>query len=419
MDIFEFLSGDAEGNSKSPIEPKDLIQDGHLHIPPYLWSHLNERYSEKEIKELLNRAVEDYSLPFPYKEISSEMAWSDYEKLRFVDSPSQFSFVEWDSKKVRSPSWKNYIYQGNPVLLRRNTVGLKASDFFQQTVRMKCGHERYVSPWRMWTERRSRTSMWGPLWSLGGFKGINKNVCGSLIRARGYLASQFRPASAKAIYDIFGGERVLDFSSGWRDRLAGFYASNAKEYVGIDPNSALHSGYQNQVDFYGGQKKTTFFCQPAESIDLSEFGEYFDLVFTSPPYFFTERYCEEDTQSWKRYGKNLSSWLSSFLYPSLTTCWNSLRVGGRLIVNIADVLSQQRYYKLCHPMNEFISQLPDAKYEGVIGYELAKRYGSNHDVSSLDENLVSEANKTAEPMWVWSKGTAQPVSFVEKEFWEE
>ena len=132
MDIFEFLSGDAEGNSKSPIVPKDLIQDGHLHIPPYLWSDLNERYSEKEIKELLNRAVEDYSLPFPYKEISSEMAWSDYEKLRFVDSPSQFSFVEWDSKKVRSPSWKNYIYQGNPVLLRRNTVGLKASDFFNR-----------------------------------------------------------------------------------------------------------------------------------------------------------------------------------------------------------------------------------------------------------------------------------------------
>ena len=67
---------------------------------------------------------------------------------------------------------------------------------------------------------------------------------------RKYVASQFKPSIAKAFYDYFKSENVLDFSAGWGDRLAGFYCGETtKHYVGIDPNSKNHPNYKRQVEF--------------------------------------------------------------------------------------------------------------------------------------------------------------------------
>ena len=51
-------------------------------------------------------------------------------------------------------------------------------------------------------------------------------------RLGAYIATQFKPVVAKAIYDMTDARTVLDTSCGWGDRLAGFYTSNAEEYYG-------------------------------------------------------------------------------------------------------------------------------------------------------------------------------------------
>lgn len=421
MDIFDLLNSE-ERVDVSNIQPIDLIKDNEIFIPKNLWLSLIETYSREEIIKLLNRAVDEYNIPFPYVVIPEEKAFKDFEDLKGVNSFDQFYFDKWHSKKLKTDKWGSCLYDNKSVMLGRNYKGLKASDRFQNVARMECGHCRNVSPMHKWSNLRSRTSMWKPMWSLN-MEYIDKSVCMKLIRTRGYVASQFRPASAKAVYDVFGAKRVLDFCSGWGDRLAGFYASNAEEYVGIDPNTALHSGYKAQAEFYGGHKKTRFFCSPAEDTDLSEYKEYFDLAFTSPPYFIQETYCQEDTQSWIRYKDKPQGWLEDFLFKAITNAWNSLRMGGRLVINIADVLYYSRdYLDICHQMNNFIETLPNAKYEGVIGYELAQRMGKDQKGST---GMLSELNgdvdlsvKPAEPMWVWSKGEQDPISFAPKELWE-
>ena len=423
MDIFELMNT-VERVDVSNIQPKDLVRGSEIYVPKNLWISLKENYSKEEIISLLNRAVDDCEIPFPYVEISKNKAEREYEDLLQVNSEDQFCYEDWSCKKLKSDKWNYPYYDGRGVILNRNYKGLKASDYFQNKARMECGHARFVSPIHKWSNLRSRTSMWQPMWSLN-MEHIDKDVCKKLINLRSYIASQFRPASAKAVYDVFKAEKVLDFCGGWGDRLCGFYASNAKEYVGIDPNSSLHTGYQEQSDFYGGQsvsKKVRFFCSPAEDTDLSEYKEYFDLAFTSPPYFNAEKYCKEDTQSWIRYGKSPKAWLEKFLFKAIENVWDSLKVGGRLIINIADVqISKDVYVDICHQMNNYIETLPNAHYEGVIGYELAQRIGKEHIVkgSKLDDNSFHKELKPAEPMWVWSKGKQDPITFSQKELWED
>ena len=138
---------------------------------------------------------------------------------------------------------------------------------------------------------------------------VGKKELRVMIGLRKYIASQHKPNVTKALTEYFGSKTMLDFSAGWGDRLSGGCASETIEhYVGIDPRKENHPLYKQQAEFY--QKHTSFFenptkvdlhQSPAEDFDYSDYQDYFDLVFTSPPYFNVERYGDDDTQSWIRY----------------------------------------------------------------------------------------------------------------------
>ena len=127
----------------------------------------------------------------------------------------------------------------------------------------------------------------------------------------------------------------------WGDRLAGFYVSSAEEYFGIDPNTKVFETYHTQEKFYRQlqekyrfpKKKCTFVNKPAEDTDIPE--NYFDIMFTSPPYFDVEVYSKDETQSCIRY-QELDSWIENFLFKSLEKAFKSLNTDGRLLVNISD-----------------------------------------------------------------------------------
>jgi len=166
--------------------------------------------------------------------------------------------------------------------------------------------------------------------------------------------------------------------------------------VGLDPNTKLHEPYR-QIEAYCNTDKTTrFICSPAEDADLSDVKV--DFVFTSPPYFDTEKYSQEETQSWKRYPET-DEWLNGFLYPTLKKCWDVLEEGGRICVNISDKVRGD--IRVCQPMIEYMDSL-GATYEGVMGYRMAKRPGNHH---SLNDEL-SKMDVFCEPIFIWSKGEA-------------
>ena len=243
-----------------------------------------------------------------------------------------------------------------------------------------------------------------------------------MIGLRKYICSQFKPNVAKAMYDYFDARNVLDFSMGWGDRLAGFYASPKTElYVGVDPRKENHPIYQQQANYYDNQltffenKKTTkFHCDAAEDFDFSDYYDTFDIIFTSPPYFNIERYGEDDNQSWVRY-KTIDSWNNQFLHKAIDNMWPTLKSGGLLCINISDVNAKvskgARWLKICDPMNDFIDEYRDSEYRGCIGMEMASRpnsIGAGTGVDSGESNRKPEMlkkfnGKFCEPIWVWEK----------------
>jgi hypothetical protein len=237
---------------------------------------------------------------------------------------------------------------------------------------------------------------------------------------RKYVASQFKPSIAKAFYDYFGSVNVLDFSAGWGDRLAGFYCGETtKSFVGIDPNSTNHPNYRRQVEFYKKhqtlfeeQKQVELICSPAEDVDYSKYENYFDTIFTSPPYFDVEKYSDEDTQSYKRY-TTIDSWNENFLHKTIGKLIPTLKKDGTLAINIADVYheSVKGYVDITNSMNDFIKS-QGLKYEGCIGMEMTKRFnsaGAGKAVSDYyADNLKEKAKITenmafGEPIWIWKK----------------
>ena len=72
----------------------------------------------------------------------------------------------------------------------------------------------------------------------------------STFRLGHFIATQFKPNVAKAVYTMTKAKTVLDTSCGWGDRLAGFYTSNAQSYTGCDPNPETFKNYIKQVIDY-------------------------------------------------------------------------------------------------------------------------------------------------------------------------
>ena len=191
--------------------------------------------------------------------------------------------------------------------------------------------------------------------------------------------------------DYFKPKDVLDFSSGWGDRLVAFCASEHTEsYVGIDPNERLFPAYQKQIETYGGGKSITMI--PACAEDIISDSDSYDLIFTSPPYFNVERYTQEENQSWKKH-KKLDAWLEDFLFEAVGNAWKGLRKGGYMVINLADVYSGHRINQLCDPFSDFMTSLEDSEFVGCWGFRMAKRPLSKSDREGI----------FAEPMFIWKK----------------
>ena len=395
-------------------------QEPYLHIDEKEWSYIKDTFEKDDVRESLATVAMTY--PPPYQEISQNECRKDFNKLKGTWVHDLLQEGEWFARAENGYDWP-LTYNGSQKYIKRNNTGNKSSNFFQQENRWSVDGTISPGPLRTWGELKFMTSLMGAAYTLKMEK-IDKSILRTMLGLRKYICSQFKPNAAKALYDYFDVKNVLDFSAGWGDRLAGFYASmNTELYVGIDPRKENHPIYEeqskyyaNQLGFFETEKKAEFHCDAAEDFDFDQYKDTFDIIFTSPPYFNVERYSYDDTQSWVRY-KNIDQWNQNFLQKSIENMWGSLRSGGKLCVNIADVNAgsqgkkKKGWLSICDPMNEFIDTFKDSDYLGCIGMEMAARpnsLGAGTGVESGESNREPEmirkrTGKFCEPVWVWEK----------------
>lgn len=371
---------------ENPIT-KFLTPDKSVFIGEDDWTELNEKYTKEQIIDFFVEEVFKGNIEIPKRLLTEDDAIHSYTKLvnyvcnDVIEDPECVTRQEY-----RYPITLKYIDE--PIL------GNNASDYFQQDNRFKCSGKSTPSPEDSWKDERAVRSMLSALWSLK-YEYVSRAVLVRLIALRRYIAAQFKPTIAKSIYEKCNSRDVLDFSAGWGDRLCGFYAAKCtKSYIGIDPNTAVYNKYFEQAELYSkinGPKKVTFINKPAEDVEIEP--EIVDTIFTSPPYFNAEHYCEQENQSWKRY-EGLDAWLHGFMYPTLDMCWKALKPNGYLIINISDIILNGERMDICDKMNDYIKSLGGYYVEG-LGMKMAKRPKCG----------IEEEGAFIEPIWVWQKST--------------
>lgn len=368
---------------------KNYVINNQLFVNSNAWSEITSLYDEQTIIQHLSDAIVEFNIRLPYRDISYVDMEDDYRKLKNFDATSLVQNGKWINKfDYQYPNIDKYIDFSN--------VGAKASDYFNQIERWKCDATGYPSPQKTWENEKFRLTLFKAVFSLK-LKEITPEKLRNCISLRKYIASQFRPSTAKAIYDYFKAESVLDFSMGWGDRLLAAHASdNVKRYVGFDPNKSLHINYKNQLTTYSvlnpSKKDFTFYskCAEDESVVLNE---QFDLIFTSPPYFDKEKYDQSENQSYKKH-KKFDDWMKNFLFKTIELRGKNLKSGGHLVINISDIYTRKKLYKICDGMNDYIQSTGQYEYIGAMGFRMPKRPQSKSSES---------VGVFGEPIWIWKK----------------
>lgn len=373
------------------------IKNDEIYITEKEWSDLKEKYTQTEIIQAISDTMN--RLDFPYQLITKKDALNDFEALKRFDASNLIKQGELFTKRP-------YKWAMSDIYIDMSIIGNTASNYFHQKARFKCDSLNSPSPHRVWTTEKFRMNMLKNLWTMPTTK-VDSSRLRQAMTLRNYVASQFKPSAAKALYTHFGSKHILDFCAGWGDRLAGFSACDGTiSYTAVDPNESLHPQYGAQVNSYKTGKDVVLYEACAEDMVYSY---TFDTIFTSPPYLDIERYTQEDNQSWKKYkystSQGSSNWQSGFLQTAIKLAWGALESGGILAINIADVYGHHVWNKLCDPMNDFISTLPNAAYQGGIGYRIAQRPNSLVDEHRIESVSVkpTKGKIYVEPIWIWKK----------------
>jgi hypothetical protein len=243
-----------------------------------------------------------------------------------------------DDMKSLSEFDESTLFKNGYIDQTMHALGL-AWSYFPHWVEVKCGNSK-MRPIDYWNDDDKlkeiirKTWNWHLKHSDGKFT-LNRLRQNFKIYGGNQTVSNFRPSAAKYIYNTYGkGGTVWDMSCGWGGRLIGFLTSNCKTYIGTDPSTKTYDGLlrlSKELNFYG--KNIQIYKLGSEVFIPKK--ETVDLCFTSPPYFDTEKYSDEDTQSYKKYPDNWS-WLNGFLRTTMQNCHIGLKKDGVMILNIAN-----------------------------------------------------------------------------------
>ena len=140
------------------------------------------------------------------------------------------------------------------------------------------------------------------------------------------------------IYTQYKATSVLDFCAGWGGALIAAAVLNIPKYTGIELYSDLIEPY-NKMNEYVKTKKTetniSMIFKSALDVDYSEL-EY-DLVFTSPPYYFIQKYMNNVVYKTKKEMDEL------FYVPLFSKTYQYLKKNGYYILNI----NKEVYENVC------------------------------------------------------------------------
>ena len=168
------------------------------------------------------------------------------------------------------------------------------------------------------------------------------NICISAINI-------FRPLMAVEVYAKYKPSVVLDPCAGWGGRAVGAaVCENVQHYFGIDINQSLQIPYQNMCTFLNSRSKSksttglipriSMTIADAVTYDYSQIKPRYDMVFTSPPYYFIEKYSHNSV-----YNNSKDEMDEQFYTPLFSQTYLHLLPGGCMALNV----NREIYERVC------------------------------------------------------------------------
>lgn len=189
---------------------------------------------------------------------------------------------------------------------------------------------------------------------------------------RGYqniqYINEFPPYVARTIYMTYGKEfvgdsrlKVLDPCAGWGGRMIGCASIPNTTYVACEPSTKTYEGL-NKLGEWLKTLQPTFefkvYHTPYE--EWTDFDEKFDIALTSPPYYNTEHYSDEPTNSLNKFN-TYESWVEGFYSALIMNTAKRLTDNAVFILNVGDrkyTLSDDMF-KICENNGLFCERIYD------------------------------------------------------------
>jgi len=346
-------------------------------------------------------------LPFPFKKeygppakelfknlvILSEIDTIDMERIEVLDNcvihpykstDPKFQFLE----KIKCISGLECEYYSMDVL----------SEYFQEPVRIKAfrkGHKPSSNYWNTILKNVLIKCIANKTLSDKSYGVTMRNIRDAIDECTRKICDHFSPSIIISLLRIISDigalnlkdAKILDICAGWGDRLLACAAVGVKSYTGIDPNRDLKKGYDEMQQFLLNNVTTEITMHYKCAEDMSEFinsEEIYDIVLAFPPYFNIETYCEEETQSSKKYIE-MHNWRDEFVKASLKEAYSRIRPGGFLLFNLNDSF--------------------DSKTRTILHYTSDIASWVSNLGANLVEKLVFSTNKggALQPTFIWQR----------------
>lgn len=283
--------------------------------------------------------------------------------------------------------------------LQVNAVGIPLANYFHpHMVKVQC-LKGYRSPYDQYIVDdllKDAIKRWMDIDRKPTPSGIRR-----ILRTRDGVRSvvNFKPVIARYIYDTYApaGGNVLDPCAGYGGRLCGCIASNRNlTYHGIDPMGETAVGNMKLASLFSRQYELgdrvwkfgfNFSLGCAEDVMLGLSSGNYDLVFTSIPYYNTERYDTAPNQSYIKF-PSYSEWVDGFMLPIIKESHRLNKPGGYLVWNVKNY----RQYPIADDSVRIAEQ---------VGFRLMTTYQmrlTNNEFHLRDDNLWH-----TEPIFVFRK----------------
>lgn len=337
---------------------------------------------------------------FPYANDLLDNAQKIDKFKGLIDYTSQMIYI--DKKYVYKPvagtiPKSHYFYKNRGYLLLKRKLKAYSSvvsitEYFVDKCRAHCNFKGFLSPFNYYKQNKEKIIKY--------LKDNNIDITNENIRNAIYLhnteCSPHNPVIIKKFIEKYNASKIIDMSAGWGDRLIGSMASKLKtgtvtHYKGSDPNSCLYPIYKEMIDLllkHSPNNEGSFYIENVGFENLNVENNFYDLAYTSPPYFDLEVYSNEKTQSISIFD-HPDTWFEYFLKPSIIKIINAVKINGHIVLYI------NQYGKMNY-MEKFFEWI---KYVDNIYYYGCAIYGYLYDNKSLKGH----------PMYIYKKSSHVPT----------